>query len=100
VKQIDAVIPKLRLEEVRNALDEIGVEDFMESDILCHGHQKGQVMIFRGAQLVANIVERVKLEIIVADDSVDRIIGVISAIAKTGIREDCRISLRPYLEVA
>lgn len=100
MKQIDAVIPKLRLEEVRNVLDEMGVDDFMESDILCHGHQKGQEMVFRGARFVSNIVEKVKLEIIAADDSVDKIVEAISSIARTGIREDCRISLRPYLEVA
>lgn len=99
MKQIDAVISKLKLEDVRNALDEMGVEDFMESDILCHDHQKGQIMIFRGARFVANIVEKVKLEIIAADDSVDKIVAAISAIAKSGIGGDCRISLRPYLEV-
>lgn len=100
MKQIDAVIPKPMLQEVQNALDEIGVKDFMESAIMCHGHQKGQIMIYRGAKFVANIVEKVKLEIVATDDSVDKIINVISSIAKTGSREDCRISLRPYLEIA
>ena len=100
MKQIDAVIPKLKLGEVRNVLDEMGVEDFMESDILCHDHQKGQIMIFRGARFVANIVEKVKLEIIAADDSVDKIVAAINSIAKTEVRGDCRISMRPYLEVA
>ena len=100
MKQIDAVIPKFMLQEVQNALDEIGVKDFMESAIICHDHQKGQIMIYRGARFVANIVEKVKLEIIAADDSVDKIIKVISSIAKTGSRADCRISLRPYLEIA
>jgi nitrogen regulatory protein PII len=100
VKQIDAVIPKPMLQEVQNALDGIGVKNFMESAIICHGNQKGQVMIYRGARFVANIVEKVKLEIIATDDSVDKIIKVISSIAKAGNGEDCRISLRPYLEVA
>jgi len=100
VKQIDAVIPKLMLQEVQYALDEIGVKDFMESAIMCHGQQKGQIMIYRGARFVANVVEKVKLEIIAADDSVDKITKVISSIVKTGSNEDCRISLRPYLEAA
>ena len=98
MKLIEAVIHQLKLQEVRNALDEMGVEDFMESSIICRG-QKGQVMIFRGAKFVANIVEKVKLEIIAADDSVEKIIEVIGSIAKTGRREDCRIAIRPYLEV-
>jgi nitrogen regulatory protein P-II 1 len=97
MKLIEAVINQLKLQEVRNALDEMGVDDFMESAIVCH--QKGQTMIFRGAKFVANIVEKVKLEIIAADDSVDKIIEAIGAIAKTGRKEDCRIAIRPYLEV-
>jgi nitrogen regulatory protein P-II 1 len=97
MKQIEAVIQQLKLQEVRNALDEMGVDDFMESSVSCH--QKGQTMIFRGAKFVANIVERVKLEIVAADDSVEKIIDVIGSIAKTGRREDCRIAIRPYLEV-
>ena len=99
MKLIEAVIQQFKLEEVRNALDEMGVENFMESAVNCHGNQKGQEMIFRGARFVSNIVERVKLEIIAADDSADKIIEAIGAIARTGQREDCRIAIRPYLEV-
>jgi nitrogen regulatory protein P-II 1 len=99
MKLIEAVINQLKLQEVRNALEEMGVEDFMESSIICRGHQKGQIMIFRGAKFVANIVEKVKLEIIAADDSVEKIIEAIGSIAKTGRKEDCRIAIRPYLEV-
>ena len=99
MKLIEAVIQQFKLEEVRSVLDEMGVEDFRESAVNCHGHQKGREMIFRGARFVSNIVERVKLEIIAADDSVDRIIEAIGAIARTGQREDCRIAIRPYLEV-
>jgi len=99
MKQIEAVIHQLKLHEVRNALDEMGIEDFMESAIMCHTHQNGQTMSFRGATFVANIVEKVKLEIIAADDSVGKIIEAIGSIARTGRREDCRIAIRPYLEV-
>jgi nitrogen regulatory protein P-II 1 len=98
MKQIEAVINRLKLEEVRNALDEIGVEDFMESAVISHSHQKGKVMVFRGARFVANLVEKVKLEIITADDSVGKIIEAIGSIARTERKEDCRIAIRPYLE--
>jgi len=97
MKLIEAVINKLKLQEVRNALDDLGVVDFMESSILCHG--KGQVMIFRGAKFVANVAERVKLEIVSADDAADKIIAAIGSIVRTGQPEDCRIAIRPYLEV-
>jgi nitrogen regulatory protein PII len=99
MKQIEAVIHQLKLQEVRNALDEMGIEDFMESTIKCHGQQNGQTMSFRGARFVANIVEKVKLEIIAADDSVGKIIEAIGSIAGTGRSGDCRIAIRPYMEV-
>ena len=99
MKLIEAVIQKLKLQEVRNALDEMGIEDFMESSVICHGRQKGQTIMFRGARFVANIVDKVKLEIIAADESVGNIIETIGSIAKTGRKEDCRIAIRPYLEV-
>lgn len=100
MKLIEAIMQQTKLPEVRDALSEMGVEDFMESDILCHGHQKGHVMIFRGAKFTAKIGKKVKLEIIAADDSVEKIIEAIAAITKTGSGEDCRIAIRPYLEVA
>ena len=99
MKLIEAVIQQLKLQEVRNALDEMGIEDFMESSVICHGRQKGQTIMFRGARFVANIVDKVKLEIIAADESVGNIIEAIGSIAKTGRKEDCRIAIRPYLEV-
>jgi len=97
MKQIEAVIHQLKLQEVRDALEEMGIDDFMESAILCH--QKGQTMVFRGASFMANIVEKVKLEIIAADDSAAKIIEAIGSITRTGHKEDCRIAIRPYLEV-
>jgi len=99
MKLIETVINRLKLEEVRSALDEIGVEDLIESDVITHSHQKGHVMIFRGARFVANLVENVKLEIIATDDSVGKIVETIGSIARTEHKEDCRIAIRPYLEV-
>lgn len=97
MQQIEAIIDQFKLQEVRSALEGMGIEDFMESTIKFH--QKGQVMMFRGATFMANIVEKVKLEIIAADDSVARIVEAIGAIARTGRKEDCRIAIHPYLEV-
>jgi nitrogen regulatory protein PII len=98
MKLIEAVIHRLKLEEVRNALDEIGVEEFSESAVVTHNHLKERVMTFRGARFVANLVEKVKLEIIAADDSAGKIIEAIGSIARTEHKEDCRIAIRPYLE--
>jgi nitrogen regulatory protein PII len=97
MKQIEAVINQRKLQEVRDALEDMGVDDFLESAVQCH--QKGQAMMFRGASFMANIVEKVRLEIIAADDSAAKIIEAIGSITRTGRKEDCRIAVRPYLEV-
>ena len=97
MQQIEAVVDQFKLPELRSVLEDMGIEDFMESRIKCH--QQGQVMKFRGATLMANIVEKVKLEIIAEDDSVTRIVEAIGAIARTGREEDCRIAIHPCLEV-
>jgi len=95
MKQIEAVVDQFRLQEVRNALEDMGIEGYTESAIKCH--QKGQIMKFRGATFMASIVEKVKIEIIAADDAVGGIIDTISAIAQAGCKEDCRIAIHPCL---
>lgn len=94
MRQIETVIDQFRLQEVRSALVDIGVDDFMESTIRCH--QKGQALIFRGATFAATIVEKVKIEIVAADDAVAGIIEAISAVARTGRKQECRIAIHPY----
>lgn len=96
MQQIEAVVDQFRLQEVRNALEEMGIEDYRESTVKCH--QKGLTMRFRGATFVATIVEKVKLEIVAADEAVAAVIETISAIARTGRKEECRIAIHPYLE--
>jgi len=100
MQQIEAVIHPCKLDEVRNALEEMGIEDFMESAIKCHTHQGRQTLSFRGATFFANIVEKVKLEVVAADEAVGKIVEAIGSIARTGNSEDCRIAIRPYQEVA
>jgi len=97
MQQIEAVIDQFKMLEVRSALEDLGIEDFMESTIKCH--QQGPMMKFRGALLMANTIEKVKLEIVAADESITRIVEVIGTIARTGRKEDCRITIHPYLEV-
>ena len=98
MKIIEAIIKSSQLGEVEDALREIGVDDFMESTIVCHGHRKGLTMVYRGDEYVTNTVDKVKLEIIANDDSVEKIIEVICAIAKTERTEDCRVFVLPFQE--
>ena len=97
MQQIEAIIDQFKLQEVRNALDDLGIEDYMETTIKYH--QPGQVMKFRGASLTANIVEKIKLEIFAEDDSIARIVEAIGAITRTGRKEGCRMTIHQYQEV-
>ena len=97
MQRIEAVIGQDRMSGVRDALEGIGVDDFMETAIHCH--RRGMTMSFRGATFVANVMEKVKLEIIAADEAVARIVAVIGASARSDRPEECRIAVRPYLEV-
>lgn len=98
MKLIEAIIKPVKLEDVKTALRNIGIEEFMESALICHGRQKGQAMFFRGAEYMLNFVEKVKLQIIAADDAVGKIVEAIGTIARTERREDCRIYILPFVE--
>jgi nitrogen regulatory protein P-II 1 len=99
MKLIEAIIRPVKMDEVRSALEKIGIYDFMESTLICHGRQKGQAMIYRGAEYVTSFVEKVKLEIIAADDSVGKIIEAIG-IARTERKDDCRILILPFVDAS
>jgi nitrogen regulatory protein P-II 1 len=99
MKLIEANIKPVKLEEVKSALQKIGIEDIMEIALICHGSQKRQRLFYRGAEYVTNnFVEKIKLEIIATDDSVGKIVAVIGNIAKTERMEDCRIFILPFVE--
>lgn len=95
MKQIEAIIDQFRLQEVRSVLEEMGIEDILESTVTCR--QKGKTMMFRGATFVSTLVEKVRLEIFAADEAVDRIIESITVSTLTGRREECRIAIHPCL---
>ncbi len=98
MKLIEAIIKPIKLDDVKAALRSLGIDEFMESPLVCHGRQKGQVMLFRGAEYMLNFVEKVKIEIVAADDAVGKIVEAIGTIARTERREDCRIYILPFVE--
>lgn len=98
MKRIEAIIKPVKLDDVKSALANVGIEDFVESAIFWHGRQKGESMIYRGAEYVSSFVEKIKLEVIAADDSVGKIIEAIGNVAKTERREDCRIYVLQFVE--
>jgi nitrogen regulatory protein PII len=84
MKYIIAVIQPHRLDPVREALADIGVQGLTVTEVRGFGRQKGQTEIYRGAEYTMNYVPKVKLEIAVDDDLVDRIVETIGDAARTG----------------
>ena len=91
MKLIIAAIKPFKLEEVREALTEIGVQGLMVSEIKGYGRQAGHTEIYRGAEYVVNFVPKVKLEMVVAADLADQVVETLAATAKTGSIGDGKV---------
>jgi len=84
MKLVIAVIKPFKLEEVREALTAIGVQGLMVSEVKGYGRQSGHTEIYRGAEYVVNFVPKIKLEIVVSDSAVERVVDTIGSTARTG----------------
>ncbi|MGR3838803.1 MAG: P-II family nitrogen regulator [Cognatishimia sp.] len=91
MKLIIATIKPFKLEEVREALTEIGVRGLMVTEIKGFGAQSGHTEIYRGAEYTVNFVPKVKLELVVAASMVDQVVETISQTARTGKIGDGKI---------
>ncbi len=91
MKLIIAVIKPFKLEEVREALTAIGVQGLMVSEVKGYGRQAGHTEIYRGAEYVVNFVPKVKLELVVPDNQVTKIIETLTITARTGKIGDGKI---------
>jgi nitrogen regulatory protein PII len=91
MKMVIAVIKPFKLEEVREALTAVGVQGLMVSEVKGYGRQSGHTEIYRGAEYVVNFVPKVKLELVVSDGAVARIVDTIATAAKTGKIGDGKI---------
>jgi nitrogen regulatory protein P-II 1 len=84
MKKIEAIIKPFKLEEVKDALGEIGVEGMTVSEVKGFGRQKGHTEIYRGSEYTVDFLPKIKLEIVVSDDRLDSAVGAIIKSAKTG----------------
>jgi nitrogen regulatory protein PII len=84
MKKIEAIIKPFKLEEVKDALGEIGIEGMTVSEVKGFGRQKGHTEIYRGSEYTVDFLPKIKLEIVVADAAVDNAVAVIVKAAKTG----------------
>jgi nitrogen regulatory protein P-II 1 len=99
MKKIEAVIKPFKLDEVKDALNAIGVQGITVSEVKGFGRQKGHTELYRGAEYVVDFLPKVKLEIIAADALVGKIIETIETAAKTGRIGDGKIFVTPVEEV-
>jgi nitrogen regulatory protein P-II 1 len=91
MKQITAIIKPFKLEEVREALGEVGVSGLTVTEVKGFGRQKGHTELYRGAEYVVDFLPKVKVEVVVKNEDVDRCIEAIVKAAKTGKIGDGKI---------
>jgi len=91
MKKIEAIVKPFKLDEVREALSEIGVTGLTVTEVKGFGRQKGHTELYRGAEYVVDFLPKVKLEIVVADSLLDRAMEAIVTAARTGKIGDGKI---------
>ncbi len=91
MKKIEAVIKPFKLDDVREALGEVGITGMTVCEVKGFGRQKGHTELYRGAEYMVDFLPKVKIEMVVPDDIVDRCVDVIMETARTGKIGDGKI---------
>ena len=99
MKKIEAIIKPFKLDEVREALSEIGVSGLTVTEVKGFGRQKGHTELYRGAEYVVDFLPKVKIEVVVATDVVDQAVEAIIKAARTGKIGDGKIFVMPVEQV-
>ena len=95
MKLLVAVIKPFKLDDVREALAEVGVQGITVTEVKGFGRQKGHTELYRGAEYVVDFLPKIKLEVAVADDQLERVIEAIQQSARTGKIGDGKIFVMP-----
>ena len=99
MKKIEAIIKPFKLDDVREALSEIGVTGMTSTEVKGFGRQKGHTELYRGAEYVIDFLPKIKLEIVIQEELVERCIEVISDAARTGKIGDGKIFVSPVEKI-
>jgi len=91
MKLVMAIIKPFKLDEVREALTKLGIQGLTVSEVKGFGRQKGQTEIYRGAEYTVNLLPKVKIEVAVGDDLIERVVETIQKSANTGRIGDGKI---------
>jgi nitrogen regulatory protein P-II 1 len=95
MKKIEAFIKPFKLDDVKSALMEIGIKGLTVSEVKGFGRQKGHTELYRGSEYRVDFLPKSKLELIVSDEEVDRVVETIVKVAKTGSIGDGKIFILP-----
>lgn len=99
MKKVEAIIKPFKLDEVKENLNAVGVRGLTVSEVKGFGRQKGHTELYRGAEYVVDFLPKVKLEIIVTEDQVAKVVETIEKAARTGRIGDGKIFVTPVEEV-
>ncbi len=99
MKLVSAVIKPFKLDDVREALSDIGIQGVTVTEVKGFGRQKGHTELYRGAEYVVDFLPKVKIEVAIEDDKVDQVIEAISKTANTGKIGDGKIFVMPLEQV-
>jgi nitrogen regulatory protein P-II 1 len=95
MKKIEAIVQPFKLDEVKQALMDIGVDGMTVTEVRGHGRQKGHKEVYRGQEYQVDLVPKVKLEIVVPSDKADQVVGTLAGSARTGKIGDGKIFVYP-----
>src|SRR5206468_11649958 len=95
MKKVEAIIKPFKLEEVKDALGDIGIEGMTVSEVKGFGRQKGHTEIYRGSEYTVDFLPKVKAEVVMADDMVEKAVTAVVNAAKTGKIGDGKVFVLP-----
>jgi nitrogen regulatory protein P-II 1 len=98
MKKIEAIIKPFKLDEVKDALNEIGIQGMTVTEVKGFGRQKGHTELYRGAEYVVDFIPKIKMEIVTSDSLVLKVVETIEKTAKTGKIGDGKIFVYPVDE--
>ena len=99
MKKVEAIIKPFKLEDVREALSEVGITGMTATEVKGFGRQKGHTELYRGAEYVVDFLPKVKLEVVISTDQVQACIDAITSAARTGKIGDGKIFVTPIEQV-
>ena len=98
MKKIEAIIKPFKLEEVKDALADLGIEGMTVSEVKGFGRQKGHTEIYRGSEYTVDFLPKIKIEVVLADSQLEGAVGAIVKAAKTGKIGDGKVFVSPVEE--